>query len=322
MFEFKFEKFDKNTDIYNLADFTFRTLKNNGILEDNQTIDTIREELEKLMHDLDFYILYTYIGDKLVGYLLQALISHTEILIWDWQPVILENTNIDMVASEIIRKSLVYSKQEGIKRIEVCFPIMKDQDRQRYLKFVSWYESSGFHHVHEEAEMKLSLSSKKFDFIPFPKNIEIKSIKDVSIKDLSNSYYNIFNDSKDAMFLEMNETQKRTAAKNMFFSSKNYNKDTSVILTEGNRVVGFSMTKSSTFASKEITLSPFGIAPHLRNKGLGKSMLFFCLNKLIENHFSTINLDVSVENQPAYKLYLKAGFQKIYSTFILAYDSE
>lgn len=320
--EFKFEKFDKNTDIFNLADFTFRIHKNNGILEAGQTIETFREELEKLMHDLDFYILYTYIGDNLVGYLLQALTSPSEVLIWDWQPVVLKNTNIDMVASEIIRKSLVYSKQKGIKRIEVCFPIMKDQDRQRYLKFVNWYESLGFHHVHEEAEMILSLSSKQFDLIPFPKNIEIKSIKDVSITDLSNSYYEIFNDSKDAMFLEMNEMQKRSGAKSMFNSSKSYIEDTSIILTEDNRVVGFSMTRSSTFASKEITIGPFGIAPHLRNKGLGKNLLFFCLNKLIENHFSTINLDVSIENQPAYKLYLKAGFQKMYSSFILAYDFE
>ena len=320
MIEFEIEDFDKNIKIDKLADFTFKARKNSGDLEKNQTLESIRKDLEKIRDLLKFILISAYKEGQLIGYLLISVNSPNIGLIWDWQPVTLSDSNNDGISEKILKKTIDFSKHREINKIEVCFPIITDLDKLRYPKYVKWYESIGFYHVHREVEMKLTLEDRKVGVRSFPKEIEIKTIKDFSINDLANRAYEIFNNSKDPMFLDLDEEQKHSTAKDYFNPSKPLIEDASIVLTTNDQVIGFSVARHSTFEGSDATIGPFGITPNFRNKGLGEVLLIFCLNRLAENGFKCVGLDVSTENKPAYKLYKKVGFKKIFETFILAFN--
>lgn len=320
MIEFEIEDFDKNIKIDKLADFTFKARKNSGDLEKNQTLESIRKDLEKIRDLLKFILISAYEEGHLIGSLLIRVISPNIGLIWDWQPVTLHVSNNDGISEKILRKTIDFSKHRRINKIEVCFPIITDLDKLKYPKYVKWYESIGFYHVHREVEMKLTLEDRKVGVSLFPKEIEIKSMKDFSISVLANSAYEIFNNSKDPMFLDLDEEQKRNTAKDFFNPSKPFIEDASIVLTMDDQIIGFSVARHSTFEGSDVTIGPFGITPNFRNKGLGEELLICCLNRLAENGFRCVGLDVSAENKPAYKLYKKVGFKKIFETSILAFN--
>jgi ribosomal protein S18 acetylase RimI-like enzyme len=71
---------------------------------------------------------------------------------------------------------------------------------------------------------------------------------------------------------------------------------------------------------KKAIIASFGIIPNFRNQGLGDALIVRSLKELINKNFEMVNLDVALENEPAYKLYSKVGFKKISSTNILAFN--
>jgi ribosomal protein S18 acetylase RimI-like enzyme len=166
--------------------------------------------------------------------------------------------------------------------------------------------------------MELNLNGRNYKTIKFPGNFETKSIKDIEKSELYDSAFEIMNKSKDNMFLDLNEEQKWEVVKNYFKPSKQIIQDASFILTEGTKLIGYSIAKHTKFETKKAIIAAFGILPNFRNKGLGEALILYSLKKLVENNFEAVTLDVALENKPAYKLYLKVGFIKLVSTNILA----
>jgi len=318
MMQIKIKKFDKDVDIDEISQFLYNVQNSTHYLEEDATLESIREELEDARNNYKFILFEAYENNQLIGLLLLLTNTPKFGLIWDWHPFVLPNANEEVISKELLKECIEFSKGNGIIRIEACFVIQKEKDKRRYLKHFKLYKEVGFYHVIEEAEMELNLNDNNLKSVKLPKNFEIKSIKDVEISELFNCSFEIMNNSKDNMFLDLTEEQKWEVIKNYFAPSKPIIHEASIILTEGNKIIGFSITKKSTFKTGEATIGPFGILPNFRNKGLGEALLLLSLKKLLENNFQTVNLDVAVENEPAYKLYLKVGFKKIFSTNILA----
>ncbi|MFW9938461.1 MAG: GNAT family N-acetyltransferase, partial [Candidatus Thorarchaeota archaeon] len=289
-----------------------------GYLEEDTTLESIRDELEDARSNYKFILFEAYESNQLIGLLLLFTNTQKFGLIWEWHPFVLPNKNEEDISKELIKKSIEFSKDNGIIRIEACFGIEKDQDKQRYLKYFRLYKKLGFHHVIEEAEMELNLNEKVLKKVKFTRNFEIKSVKNVEKNELFQCSFEIMNKSRDNMFLDLTEEQKWEVIKNYFEPSKPIIQEASIILTESNKIIGLAIAKYSTFEKGSATIGPFGILPNFRKKGLGETLLLFCLKKLLENNFRIINLDVAIENKPAYNLYSKVGFRKKFSTNILA----
>jgi ribosomal protein S18 acetylase RimI-like enzyme len=267
------KNFDENVDINKISEFIFRVQKNSGYLEKDTTLESTRKELEEVRDAYKFILYEAYESNQLIGLLLLFTNTPKFGLIWDWHPVVSPNTDKDKVATELIKECIIFAKDNDINRIEVCFGIQKDNDIQRYREYLELYKALNFCHVIEEAEMELNLNGRNYKTIKFPGNFETKSIKDIEKSELYDSAFEIMNKSKDNMFLDLNEEQKWEVVKNYFKPSKQIIQDASFILTKGNKVIGYSIAKSSRFGMKKAIIASFGIIPNFRNQGLGDALI-------------------------------------------------
>ena len=301
--------FDEDIEIGELANFIYRVRKDNNFLGD-QTIELIKKELMETRDAYKFLLYYAYINDKLVGLLLLSINIPKFGFIWDWYPYVKPGPKEDLVAIELL-KNCIENTGRDIDRFEVAFTIETEQDKTRFIQYSKWFESLNFHRIAEEAVMELTLENKEFEPLAFPKNIDLKSIKDADLNDLVDCAYEVFNSSQDIIFLDLGEAQKQAMVNKIFDTSKKpIIEDASLILMEGGDVIGFVVVIPD---GNEAEIRSFGIKPKYRNKGLGKNLLVLSLNILIKNGFKVVLLDVTIENKPALGVYSKLGF-KISST--------
>ncbi len=303
------EKFDEDIEIGELANFIYRVRKDNNFLGD-QTIESIKEELIETRNSYDFLLFYAYINAKLVGLLLLNINTPGFGFIWDWYPYVVAGPKEDLVAIELLKKCIEYTGRD-IDRFEVAFTIETEQDKTRYIQHSKWFEALNFYLIAEEAVMELTLENKEFEPHAFPKNIDLKSIKDAALNDLVDCAYEAFNSSQDIIFLDLGEAQKQAMVNKIFDTSKKpIIEAASLILMEGGVVIGFVVVIPD---GNEAEIRSFGIRPKYRNKGLGKNLMLLSLSILIENGFKVVLLDIPIDNKPAFEVYSKLGF-KITST--------
>ncbi len=303
------EKFDEDIEIGELANFIYRVRKDNNFLGD-QTIESIKEELIETRNSYDFLLFYAYINAKLVGLLLLNINTPGFGFIWDWYPYVVAGPKEDLVAIELLKKCIEYTGRD-IDRFEVAFTIETEQDKTRYIQHSKWFEALNFYLIAEEAVMELTLENIEFKPLPFPENIDLKSIKDADLNDLVDCAYEAFNSSQDIIFLDLGEAQKQAMVNKIFDTSKKpIIEAASLILMEGGVVIGFVVVIPD---GNEAEIRSFGIRPKYRNKGLGKNLLVLSLNILMKNGFKVVLLDVTLDNKPAIGVYSKLGF-KISST--------
>jgi ribosomal protein S18 acetylase RimI-like enzyme len=301
--------FDEDIEIGELANFIYRVRKENNFLGD-QTIELIKKELMETRDAYNFLLYYAYINDRLVGLLLLSINIPKFGFIWDWYPYVEPGPKEDLVAIELL-KNCIENTGRDIDRFEVAFTIETEQDKAQYIQYSKWFESLNFHRIAEEAVMELTLDNKEFEPLAFPKNIDLKSIKDADLNDLVDCAYEVFNSSQDIIFLDLGEAQKQAMVNKIFDTSKKpIIEDASLILMESGVVIGFVVVIPD---GNEAEIRSFGIRPKYRNKGLGKNLMLLSLSILIKNGFKVVLLDVTIENKPALGVYSKLGF-KISST--------
>jgi ribosomal protein S18 acetylase RimI-like enzyme len=298
------EKFDEDIEIGELANFIYRVRKDNNYLGD-QTIESIKEELMKTRDSYDFLLFYAFINVRLVGLLLLNINTPRFGFIWDWYPYVIPGPKEDVVAIELLKNCIEYAGRD-IDRFEVAFIIETEQDKTRYIQYSKWFKALNFYRIAEEATMELNLENKEFEPLPFPENIDLKSIKDADLNDLVDCAYEVFNTSQDTIFLALDEVQKQVMVNKYFDTSKPIFEDASVILMKGGDVIGFVVVNPD---GNEAEIRSFGIKPKYRKKGLGKNLLKLSLSILIKNGFKVVYLDVTLENKPALGLYSKLGFK-------------
>ena len=303
------EQFDEDIEIGELANFVYRVRKNINFLGD-QTIESIKEELIETRDSYDFLLFYAYINARLVGLLLLNINTPRFGFIWDWYPYVVPGPKEDLVAIELLKNCIEYTGRD-IDRFEVAFTIETEQDKTRYIQHSKWFKALNFYRIAEEATMELTLENKGFEPLPFPENIDFKSIKDADLNDLVDCAYEVFNTSQDTIFLALDEAQKQVMVNKYFDTSKPIFKDASVILMKGGDVIGFVVVNSD---GNEAEIRSFGIKPKYRKKGLGKNLLELSLSILIKNGFKVVYLDVTLENKPALGLYSKLGFKKSFTS--------
>ncbi|MFX1401948.1 MAG: GNAT family N-acetyltransferase [Promethearchaeota archaeon] len=306
---------DEKVDIETLSKFIFKVYYDRRELNESITFEAIRKELIELRNSYRFIIFYAYSNEELMGLLLLSISYPKFGIVGEWQPIVLPNIHEDKIAQKLIEKCIESAEENDISRFEICFPIENEKDKDRYQEYVKWYEASGFHKVMEEVSMSIELATIKFESISFSENIRINTIEYVDIDELIKVSQEVFENSQDIMYLDLNNELKNTVATEWFNKEKAMIKDSSIVLLENEKIIGFLILRS---IKNDVQISPFGLLPDYRKKGLGKKLLLYCLEKAKQKGYKYVNLDVALENVPAYKLYSKVGFKRNFSTIILA----
>lgn len=66
-----------------------------------------------------------------------------------------------------------------------------------------------------------------------------------------------------------------------------------------------------TIPDKRAYVSRLIVKPEYRRKGIGKTLVDFIKRTAAEQGFSELSIGVDIDNYPALKLYVEAGFEKI-----------
>ncbi|MFX1526050.1 MAG: GNAT family N-acetyltransferase [Promethearchaeota archaeon] len=301
-------------DIETLSKFIFKVYYDRREINESITIEVIRRDLDELRNSYRFIIFYAYSNDELMGLLLLCTSYPKFGIIWEWQPTVLPNIHEDKIAQKLIDEAIKYGEENDIIRFEICFPMEHDKDKKRYQGYIRWYEASGFYKVMEEVSMSLDLDTIKVEPLSFSEKIEIKTIKYVDIDELITVSQKIYENSQDVMYLDLNNELKNTVATEWFNIEKIMINNSSILF--GNeKIIGFLILRPF---KNGVQINSFGLLPDYRKKGLGKKLLLYCLEKVKQEGYKYINLDVALENVPAHKLYSKVGFKRNFSTIILA----
>ena len=312
MIDITISKFDNTINLGELASLSFSLLSQYKSLGTAESYN--EQELEQLRTNYKFILFKAYIDTTLTGFLLLKVDTPKFGIIWDWNPIILTSEEDKSIANELLVKCINFSKEQDITSLEVCFTIPNEELRTLYLKQIHWYEELGFYKIAEELTMGFSFEK----FIPQEivlNKYSVKTIDQVNIDKLPEIAYKAFNNSQDKMFLDLEEEEKQVMCNKYFDLKQPIIRDASFILTQGKKIIGFSIVKTN---GPDSELRSIGIIPKYRNKNLAKSLLRLSLNKLAEKGFSRIILDVVKDNYPAYNLYLSSGFSIINTNLIYA----
>jgi ribosomal protein S18 acetylase RimI-like enzyme len=312
MINITINNFDNTINLRELASLSFSLLSQYKSLGTPETYN--EQELEQLRANYKFILFRAYTDTTLKGFLLLKVDTPKFGIVWDWNPIVLANEEDNYIANELLVKCINFSRGHNINRLEVCFTIPNEELRTLYLKQMQWYKGLGFYKIAEELTMGFSFEK----YIPQEivlNNYNVKTIDQVNTDKLPKIAYKVFNNSQDKGFLDLGEEEKQVMCNKYFDFKQPIIKDASFILTQGKKIIGFSIVKTNGMDSE---LNSIGIIPKYRTKKLARSLLILSLNKLAEKGFSRIILDVLRDNYPAYNLYLSLGFSIINTNLIYA----
>ena len=131
--QIRINKFDKSIDLNKISQFSYLVQNTTGYLEEDTTLESIREELEEARDNYKFILFEGYENNQLIGILLLFTNTPKFGLIWDWHPFVLPNTDKSKNAIELIKECIEFAEKNDIIRIEVCFTIQNNEDKQKFI---------------------------------------------------------------------------------------------------------------------------------------------------------------------------------------------
>ena len=112
-------------------------------------------------------------------------------------------------------------------------------------------------------------------------------------------------------------TEKQKALAGKFFAELKSGNRITYICKDGDEYIGeISLVKEMkdsdyTIPRQRIYLSHLVVKPEYRRRGIGKMLVEFAVDKAQELGYPELSIGVDLDNYPALKLYVNAGFNKV-----------
>ena len=131
----------------------------------------------------------------------------------------------------------------------------------------------------------------------------------MSYDQLVSPAFQTLNNSREGLFLSLSHAEQDITLQYWFDKSKPYVDDASLILQKDGNVIGFVITRPTDDGPE---IGPVGLVPEYRGKGLASHLLARVLENLKTSSAKHVNLDTTIINLPAQKLYRKYGFKDVF----------
>ncbi|NHI90114.1 MAG: GNAT family N-acetyltransferase [Candidatus Thorarchaeota archaeon] len=280
-------------------------------MESKMTVETLATNIEKLSKSDEYHVLTaTDEKENLVGWTYYYIAFPLMAFINGYYPVV-----DDVNDSERITLSLIEASKQDIvelgqhSRLEIETIFYSEAHRAHYNKLVDSYRDCGFKFAAEEIHMKSDLRAIELPEIELPQGYLVKKLSEVSYNQLVQPAFHTLKNSKEGLFLSLNHAEQETTLQYWFDKSKPYIDDASLILQRDGNVVGFVITRPTDDAPE---IGPVGLLPEDRGKGLASYLLANVLENLKNSDAESVELDTTVINHTAQKLYRKYGFEDVY----------
>jgi ribosomal protein S18 acetylase RimI-like enzyme len=299
-------------DIHELAKLTHSALATTR--QEGLTIERMENWLNELEFEFAPVAIQAHSAGKLVGWLLLFIHDNKRAEINPWalngHPLVSLRENHKQIAFKLVQQAIDYAKSQGLTRIELSFRRVAGEPAQVYDK--RWFRSLGMRLMTETAIMRCVLSEINLENVQIPSYYKVKLLMETDENELYRCYYKTFSTGKDRFFFDQTDAERRAFFTQTFDRSEPLNKETSLILTKDQQIIGFSLVRP-THGEGNCHLWMFGVHPNYRRRGLGKSLLQLIMKKSAQRGFRTMSLACELNNIPAYKLYRGQGFKKQFS---------
>ncbi|MFW9772216.1 MAG: GNAT family N-acetyltransferase [Candidatus Heimdallarchaeota archaeon] len=279
-------------------------------LELDKTIDELAVNIEDLSKNVDYQIFIAR-NEKMiiVGWIYYYVGIAPMAFINGFLPIVDQSSESEKIGLSLINASKRNVVERGYSRLEIQNDLPSDAHRKMSGDLLNWYKKCGFKFAAEEMHMKTNLGKIKLPEYNIPNGYTLRKFSEVSYEQLEDVGFQVLQNSGDELFISMSQAEQKVSIEYFFDKSRNFIEDGSLILEKQGKVVGFIITRVN---GEEADIGPFGLIPEVRGQGLGKYLLGFALNNMIENGFVSVCLDVSTSNLSAKRLYNSYGFENMY----------
>ncbi|MHA1959674.1 MAG: GNAT family N-acetyltransferase [Candidatus Thorarchaeota archaeon] len=320
MLETEVRKFGE-IDVQEVAKFTFDVRQNSDLRNKMVTLEGMIAEL-KLGREDDadkLAILARDTSGRLKGWLSIYTGFSGIHFIGAWQPIIHEGRDQESIATALIKRAIRNTEEAGIRRLEALFDNLTEDLREFCGGMGRWYENNGMHLTTEELRMVADLKSLHVDEVSLPAGISAVSVAETTNTELERPFFETFLDGKDRLFLDLAHENQHVAFNWWFERERPFNEEASLVLKKGDDVAGFCIVRPG---HESASIGPFGIHPDHQRKGLGKALLAKCLGIMIRQGLRTVELEMDMDNTPAFNLYSRFGFESIHSTVYYTWKAQ
>ena len=279
-------------------------------LESNKSIDDIAKGFERLSTDENYHLLTALDEEENpVGYIYYYLGFSLMAFIGGFLPLVDEKAGSEAVAISLIEASKKDIVENGFTRLEIEMEFPTNAHRSYSERFVELYRKCGFNFAAEEMHMRSDLRAIDLPDIEIPQGYLMKKFSEVSYNQIEETAFHVLQDSKEGLFLSMSQAEREITLQYWFDKSKPCIDDASLILQRDGNVVGFVITRPT---DDGLEIGPVGLLPEDRGKGIASYLLASVLGNLKNSGATSVDLDTTVINFPAQKLYRKYGFEDVY----------
>jgi ribosomal protein S18 acetylase RimI-like enzyme len=296
------------TECQRLAELTLSARKGTPI-ETGKTLKETTASIEQLSANTDFQILiaqddrgaivgWTY---DYVGFPLMTFIS-------GFFPLIDPTHDSEAIALALIEAEKRKIGEFGHNRLEIELELPTKDHREHSERLVTWYRKCGFQFAAEEVHMTSDLNAITLPPLDPPKDCTLRRFSEYSFEQLEVPGFRVFENSRDDLFLSMSPAEQKVTLEHFFDHSNPLIDEASLILEQHDKIIGFVITKKK----EEADIGPIGVVPEARGQGLGTYLLVTALRAIKECGMNVAGLDMSINNEPARKLYQRYGFKDAY----------
>ncbi|MBD3191160.1 MAG: GNAT family N-acetyltransferase [Candidatus Heimdallarchaeota archaeon] len=251
-------------------------------------------------------------GGELLGWLINYIRNETTIEINPWglrgHPIILSEKYYE-IAKLLIKKAIDQAYEDGFSRIELIYPVRKEEDEAKVQEYKQFYEALNFTPIAILGHVTCNLN-EKMNVYPLREEITINTLTSMNEEQLFNCYKEIFRDSEGNKYADLTEEEIRSLFKEVFECRVCLIDEASHVFTKNDEIIAFSIVRT-TYGENNGHIWMIGVHPKYRRQGIGQALLSRIKKTLFENGFKTASAGYDLMNDAADKLFNKLDFKPV-----------
>ena len=264
-------------DCKKLAEITISSRKNTP-LESNKTVEEMTDTIVRLSEDDGFQILIARDTSKnIIGWTYDYVAFPLMTFISGFFPLVEESDEKEATILALIEASKKKIAEHQHSRLELELEFPTKAHRNNATELINLYKKCGFQFAAEEGRMISDLTSVDFPKLECPPEFTLKGLSDVPYNQLEKAGYQVFEDSKDELFLSMSHAEQKVTLEHYFDSSEAFIEEATFILMKNDEIIGFIVGRER---DNEILVKPIGVIPEFRGQGIANYLLVNALINL------------------------------------------
>jgi ribosomal protein S18 acetylase RimI-like enzyme len=302
----------KALNVRALAEMTSEVRRKEGL--GDYTVDQVEEYLKRMNERFPIEIAVVALENgQLIGWMGLERMTDEIGEVGRWHPFVSQDPLREDVASQMISEVNRYALENGIRRMEIGFGEISENNRNAFSNRQSWYEAADWNRLEEDLFMAVNPMDRSDTHPPnLDVEFDLRPLVDVDVEKLFDCYHQSFMTGEAVWIYEMTEEQRRQEFDKNFDKSKPINKEASFVLEKDGEVAAFILVLSRT--EEEEYIESFGVHPTHRGRGLAKFLLWKVIEVLRMKGAENLTLGVDSVNIPAVKLYEQYGFRSVSRT--------